>query len=333
MKMKLPLLVGLASLAALVGVQAQSAVTDPVGYITSTIGASKISLIAPSLVNKSEFAGVPASAPAGSTVTFAAGTALPTFAANAFFLEIASTGWWSSISSNTATSVTTSDPIPAGSATERMIIRKHVTLNSFLGANAAGLAAGSDPAAADVVQFWNPVTQSPSQQYFYAGTAQGVAPGFYTENGDLTGTTVPDPVIEPGAGLLVTRRGASGATLVSTGYVKTTKTQIDLYPGINIVTPLRAVGAALSDINLNTGNVATGVKQGVDPAGADTVQLTVGGTQFFAADPVAAGVSGWFDENGTASNTTIVPEGQAVILSRRVATAGIWTSKEQPIAQ
>jgi hypothetical protein len=141
---------------------------------------------------------------------------------------------------------------------------------------------------------------------------------------------VADPIIEPGAGLLVTRRSATPTTLVHVGHVKTTKTQIDLFPGINIVNPLRAVGAPLSAINLNTGNTATGVQQGTEPSNADTVQLTVGATQFFAADP-AQGATGWFDENGTPVNDSVIKEGQAVILTRRVATPGIWTSSEQPV--
>lgn len=330
MKNKISLLVGLASLAAIVGVQAQSAVTDPVGYITSTIRPSALTLIAPCLVNKNEFVGVPASAPVGSTVTFASTAALPTLAPNQFYLEIASTGWWSTITSNTATTVTTLDAIPAGSTALQMIVRKHVTLNSYLGANSAGLTAGLDPSSADVIQFWNPVTQKPSIQYFYAGAAQAVPPGYYTENGEQTGVDVPDPIIEPGAGLLVTKRGAGTASLVSVGYVKPTKTEIDLYPGLNIVTPLRAVGANFDSINLDTGNVATGVKRGTDPASADTVQLTVGGTQYFAADPAVA--TGWFDENGNPSGTTVIPEGVAVILTRKTPTPGTWTSTAQPIA-
>ncbi len=331
MKYKLPFLVGFASLAALVGVQAQTAVTDPVGYITSNVAPSQISLVAPSLVEKTEFTGVPASAPVGSTVTFAPSTTLPVFAVNQYYLEVMSTGWWSTISGNTATTVTTVDAIPGGAATEKFVIRKHVTLNSFLGANSIGLAAGTEASVADVVQFWNPVTQSPSGQYFYAGAAQAVPPGWYTENGELTGTDVADPIIEPGAGLLVTRRGATPTSLVSVGYVKTTKTQIDLYPGINVVTPLRAVGAPLSGINLDTGNTATGVLQGSDPASADTVQLSVGGIQYFAGVP-ANGNVGWFNENGDPSNAVVIPEGQATILTRRVATPGIWTSTEQPIS-
>ncbi|RYD28588.1 MAG: hypothetical protein EOP86_22900, partial [Verrucomicrobiaceae bacterium] len=65
MKYKLSLLVGLASLAALVGATAQTAVTDPVGYITTSLAPNAAgtttgadTLVSPTLVGKTEFAGV-----------------------------------------------------------------------------------------------------------------------------------------------------------------------------------------------------------------------------------------------------------------------------------
>ena len=59
MKHHLSLIIGAASLAVAAGSHAQTATTDPVGYITVNVrgSASGLSFISPSLVNKVEFAG------------------------------------------------------------------------------------------------------------------------------------------------------------------------------------------------------------------------------------------------------------------------------------
>ena len=124
MKYKLPLLVGLASLAALVGVQAQTAVTDPVGYITIPIaGNSSASafgadtLISPTLIGKTEFAGTVSVAPSGSTLTVAA--ALPANVVVGQVAELkggAKEGFWSTVTavSGDRLSITLADAVPAG---------------------------------------------------------------------------------------------------------------------------------------------------------------------------------------------------------------------------
>ncbi|MES2705387.1 MAG: hypothetical protein V4726_02180 [Verrucomicrobiota bacterium] len=336
MKHKLSLLVGLASLAALVGATAQtSAVTDPVGYITidvaaNTGGSGKLTLISPTLVEKNEFAGTGVVAANNLSVTFT-GTTFA-FAPNAYYLEVADTGFWTTITASTATSVTLQFPLPAGASASKLIIRKHATITSFLGANnAIGLKTGGDAVTADVVQFWNPTAQSLGAQYFYAGATEGVPPGWYTENGELLGTDVPDVAIFPGSSLVVTRRPNTATSLVSVGYVKTTPTQIPLVKGINIVGPMKATGTTLADSGLNTGNIATGLQQGTDAVNADTVQLAIAGIQYFAADP-ASGITGFVDENGDPpAPTALVKEGSGMIITRKPATAAVWTSPKTTV--
>src|SRR5262245_28940064 len=121
MKTTLSLLTGVASLAALLsGAAAQTATTDPVGYITinvnggGTNAAPVFSNISPTLVNKVDFAGAVLTA-AGTTLNF---TGTP-FTANAFnqvsptqpayYIEVTNgsgEGVWSNIASNTTSAVT-----------------------------------------------------------------------------------------------------------------------------------------------------------------------------------------------------------------------------------
>lgn len=338
MKTTLSVLLGAFSL--LSGANAQIAYTDPVGYVTSVAGATSgptLSLVSPALVEKIDLTAVPTAAAVGSgSLTFAGG--VPSVTAGSHYIENSDTGWWADIQSATATVVT----LPAGvtvptgtAATSKFNIRKHVTLTSYFGNdNKMGLVTGTSADAADVVQFWNSTTQSLGSQYFYAGAAEGVTPGWYDENGGRLGGDVADPVIAPGEGLVVTRRFAGEKKLVHVGHVKLTPTAIDLTPGINIVSALRAVGPGLGDVNLDTGAIATGLKRGTEPGDSDTVQVAVGGTQYFAGPATSADTTGFFDENGAPSGASpLLTEGQAVIITRRASSGnGVWTSKKQPVS-
>jgi hypothetical protein len=335
MKLKLPLLVGLASLAALIGVQAQSAVTDPVGYITHTInpaiGSKADTLIAPALVNKNDFVGTSSAPAAGSAVINFSGS-VPVGLGTASYLEITTgpqEGWWASILSSTATSITLDTNVPASATGNLSVaIRKHMTLDGFLGStNAAGLDSGTTLDDADEVQTLNPVTGSVTG-YFYASLADvGGDPllvGWYTGSGSPAGAVV----IEPGVALQVRHKLATTLSLVSVGYVKKTKTQVDLVTGDNWVTPMRATGVTLANSGLDTGIITTGVDQGSSLDDADELQFLNPNqsiTSYFAAEFAAVGVNGWFTGAGGDANAINIAEPVGVIVRRKVSSPATWT--------
>ena len=332
MKYKLPLLVGLASLAALVGVQAQTAVTDPVGYITTTIanqvgGLRGETFVGPTLVNKVEFSGAVATA-SGTTLNF---TGTP-FAAGQFggangphYLEITngttSEGVWSDITATTASSITLLDNLSSfvAAGTTTVKIRKHHTIGSYFGAtNTVGLQAGASLAAADQLVILDPSTQLPKIVFY---STDEFAPGWV----DSSFNPVSDFVLAPGQGILVKRVGGTSAgtlPFVQTGYVKTGATVLPIEPGENVVSIPNAVGVTLAASGL--GSVIT---QGASLSTADQVVVNTGNntfdTLFFSTDEFAAG---WVDASFNPKGTTLLKEGTAVLIKNTVTpTAFNWT--------
>lgn len=317
---------------------ADAAATDPVGYIThniagGTVASPGFTFVSSTLVNADAFAGASTNNPSGTAVISAAG--LPAGLDSSYYVEIssgASEGWWSTVVSVAGTDVTVADNFPAGLAVgTTFTIRKHQTLKGLLGSNAPGLDTGLSLDDADEVQLLNPATQV-AAAYFYAVVADGApADGWYSAAGNPSDNVV----IEPGSSALVKRKFGAAKTFTSSGSVKVTKTQVDIFPGDNWVSTMRATGVTIGAMNLDTGNTATGVQRGVDLS-VDELQIT-GLDQitkaFFAADPVLApGFSGWYDGGGNDSNATLLLEDQGALVKRKLASPAIWTVPAQPIA-
>ena len=327
MKMKFPLLVGLASLAALVGVQAQSAVTDPVGYITITLNPSTsgYSAISPTLVNKTEFAGMASTVTA--TTIGLTGLTAGAFASG-FWVEVtngAGEGAWTNITANTATQITVSDNMTpfmtAGTSTVK--IRKHVTVADFFGAtNSAGLLPGGDAGTADEVFFIEPGgNPALTTEVFYDGAA-------WTDLNFNPAATKP---IEPGQGLLVARKTATPKSFVYTGYVKTGKSMIQIAQGANVVSIPSAVGYTLATSNLRgvTNSNGAGVQNGGDAGTADEVFLfdvsPTGRSHFFDAT--------WNDIDFNPADTKVLKEGSAAyVIHKAPGTSYNWVAPAVVIA-
>lgn len=328
MKYKTSLLVGLASLAALVGAIADTAVTDPVGYITINVsGVTKgYSAIAPTLVNKTEFAGV-VSASTGTTLTLTGAALTANGFASGYWVEVTNgtgEGAWTNITANTANTITVADNmsafITAGTSTVK--IRKHVTVADFMGAsNSAGFKSGADAGAADEIFFLEP-GGNPAQttEVFFDGTAWN----------DLDFNPAATKPIEPGQGLLVARKVATPLSFVFTGYVKTGKTMAQVATGANVVAIPSAVGFTLDDSKLRTGSDTTGVAAGGDAGTADEV---------FLFDTSSTGVSHFFD--GTAWNdidfnpagTKLMKEGTAAYVIRKAGRPSFnWVAPAVTVA-
>lgn len=344
MKTKLSLIISATTLAAVSGSYAQTAVTDPVGYITHPINAAvsatipSVTLVAATLVNKTDFAAVTVNAGGTASVEATGATA---GLDESSYLEIKSgpnEGWWSTIQSSTAGTITTKDALPASAgAGTSFIVRKHMTILGLMGANAAGLDTGTGTDNADEVQILDSgSTPQAVRSYFYATGADGAPTDGWFDPG---GGSADNVAIVPGTAVQVVRKLTSGASMISVGHVKTTKTQIDVFTGTNWIAPMRATGVTLGASGFNTGVTTTGVLQGTSTADADEIQFLLapsGGSQalltFFAADAAATGASGFFDPGTNPQDDKNVPEYEGVILSRKSPTAAILTVPAVTIA-
>ena len=346
MKLNLSFLTGIASLATLLsGAFADSAVTDPVGYITINVaadtsgGSGTLSLVAPSLIRSTDFSGTPSADPSGlSTVTFS--STLPAIATpGAYYAEIttkdhANEGFWATLTAATANSITLSKPVPAGSTGVSIAIRKHQTITSFGGTtNSLNLDPGEDTGSADTIQLLN--NGIPGVQYFFGDVALGASAVWYDENGSVLGVDIADPIIPPGQGVIITRRKNTSTSGVLVGSVKTTKTQISVAPGLQILDLNRAVGVDFATSGLDTGNAATGLLRGEDTGGADFMEfiprLLATDVAYFAAPADTA--LGIVNQDGESKGTTVVPEGKAVLLTRKAAAGnGTFTINRPTIA-
>ena len=354
MKLNLSIFTGVASLAALMsGAFADTATTEPVGYVTSEISAvanGAQTFVAPALTNKAEVVAPTTNNPSSSnTLTFAA--ALPAgITTGQYYAEIKSgsgEGWWSSIATidGPRTTITTDGNLPAGLAVGAIItIRKHVTIDDFFGAtNSAGLSDVANPDGFDSIEILDPVSQE-TDLYVWVTTASGVATnGWYNfVSNALEGPTA---IIYPGASVRVTvaKSGAQNKKLVSVGHVKTNKTQVPIYPNDNWVAPMRATGVTLGDSGLDTGSVTTGLKQ-EDGTGVgdflNTLPLNQVAQSYVALTPALAAQVDPLQPNGffnfvtqAASNSINIPEGTGVVILRQVANgSGIWTVPAPTIA-
>ena len=332
MKNKLSILIGAISLAAAAGASAQTAVTDPVGYITVTVNgsASGLSFIAPTLVNKIEFAGATTTT-TGTTINFS-GTPLTAGAYGpGFYVEVSTggvPGSWSSIASNTANSITTTTDISNGLAAGATVrIRKHVTVGDFFGAtNSAGLKSGEEINAADEVRILDATTKAIKKVFFYNdGTTTAWFDEDFTEAQNL--------VIPPQQGVFIVRKLATPVSFVRVGSVKTGPTALPVQAGLNIMAVTRAVGASFTLGNSALKTPTGGVQSGEELNTADVIRIAQPSgalKNFFHYNDGTT--ASWFDEDFNDATAVQLKEGTSFILVRKPNTGFVWTVPAEPIA-
>jgi len=302
-----------------------TAYTTPVGYITNTVAASGDTYLSPTLVQPLTFSGVSSGAPTLKTITFAG--SVPTNLDGTSLIEItsgASEGWWSTIVSSTATTIVVSDNFPSGiGSAVNVAVRKHNTVKTYLGANAAGLT-DYDGIATDYdeVQVLNPLDGSVKGFAYVTAANLGAAEGAWL---DLSTSDVADgTVIEPGYSVKIKRAKSTSLSVVATGTVKTTKTQVDLYPNYNWVGTQIASGKTFDAMNFNTQLVSY---DGVSP-NYDELQI-VNADQTTTAYAAADGGNGLTMYNLATGNedgsTTVFNAGSGAILKRMGSAASTIT--------
>jgi len=246
-----------------------TAYTTPVGYITHTVAgnltndpAGYDTFISPTLVQPSVFTGQTTIATAGATATFSG--SVPTGLDSSYIVEIsagADEGWWSRVASSTATTIVSANAFPVTAGTNvKMTVRKLTTINQFLGENTIGLT-GSDS-----VLVLDPAAQQVSFIVYTAGEWQN----FVTEANEDN-----RPIL-PGTSIVVRRFAATGLSLVSSGEVKMTKTEVDVSPQDNWLGQPLATGGTLGSMNFKTEILTTDSLRILAPDQTSTFYVSVG---------------------------------------------------------
>lgn len=312
---------------------AQTAATDPVGFISVNVGAGSptlptLSLISPTLLRPVEWQG--AATISGTTVTVA-GTpwTAAQFGTNGqYFVEIATgttPGAWTDIQSSTTNTLTTLDNISAfAGASPTVRIRKHTKLTDFLGVNnSAGLLGGTSMATADEVLVYDGTNYV--RYWYYDGSDSQGAAGWRNESSQSAANVV----IAPNEGIVVRRRGSTPVNFTALGSVKTGNTLVPVQAGLNVVGAISAKGLTLATSGLYTGNASTGLRGSTSPATADEVTIySPAGQKIYwyydASD--SAGAAGWYDYNYQLSNSVSIAPGSSVVIKRRApGVAFNWT--------
>jgi uncharacterized protein (TIGR02597 family) len=310
---------------------AQTASTDPVGFITVSVSGGtptlpKLSLVAPTLLRPIEWQG--AATVSGTTVTV---TGTPWTAAQfgtngQYFVEIASgtkPGAWTDIQSNGTGTLTTLDNLTAFAGANATIrIRKHTKLVDFLGANnSAGLLGGTSQAVSDEVLVYDGTTYA--TYWYYNGTPGA---GWYDDNF----ASAANAIIAPNEGVVIRRRGNTTISFQSIGSVKTGDTLFPISSGLNVLGNIAAKGITLATSGLYTGNATTGLKGATSQAFADEVILYIAGTPanywyYDGSDNGGAG-AGWYDSNFQPAGTTSIPPGASLVVKRKAPNVAFnWT--------
>lgn len=302
-----------------------TAYTTPVGYVTSFIGPNAsgnsegaTTMISSSLVNPTVFAASASIAPTGSVVTFASG--VPADLDSTYMLEITDgtqEGWWSAVSASNSSlnTITVNDALPASlPAGVKVSVRKFTTVQDVFGDNTPGLAPFSNTQPFDNIQILDPETQA-ATTIIYVGNRWEDA---------VSEEPAGSVIIYPGTAALVIHRANTTLPVVVSGTVKTTKTQVDIFPADNWLGQARATGGTFGQMALGTQLLpATDV--------AAVIGLDTGGGQ---SAPTFVRVGSQMENAVTEdpADNELISEGAGYILSRTAGAASIITIPAQTVA-
>jgi uncharacterized protein (TIGR02597 family) len=201
-------------------------------------------------------------------------------------------------------------------------IRRHMTLASLFGPNnEAGLLAGQNPSQADNIQIFDPATQG-TYTYFYSSVSGFT--GWYRSDYTPAGSVI----IDPEQGLMMRRRGNGDLLFHVSGATKTSSTLAPVLAGYNLVGTLQGnKNLKLSELNLYTGDAATGLAGGNNMSAADNLLImspdSTLATYFYSN---FSGFEGWYNASFASANNVTIPSGSAFFINRK-STSGpfYWT--------
>jgi hypothetical protein len=231
-------------------------------------------------------------------------------------------GYMADITQTDAATKTLSYPgtLPAGVAVgSKFKIRKHLTLADVFGANnQAGLLAGSSPAQADNVLLHVPETQR-TLCFFYSSVPGYI--GWYRDDYSPANNTV----IYPEQGLMIRRKITGNVVLYLCGATQNGLIRAPVYNGFNLLGTLKTTTSLqLSQLNLYTGDLNTGLAPASNPADADNVILVNPDSTtticFYSNYP---GYVGWYDSTFQPAATVAVAPGTPFFVQRK-ASRGLF---------
>jgi hypothetical protein len=312
--------------------------TNPVGFINITVQGGSvaqpaINVISPTLTNPIAFQSTVASV-SGTTITIngASFTANQFNGANGeFYVEdvAASQGGAGVLADITATgsnSVTTAQNISSlVTVGDTIVIRQHITINQFLGAqNTYGLlGSNSDATTADDILIFSGTT--PSTYWYYTGTPPSLSDAgwydvFFNPAGSVT--------IAPSEAVVIQRRGAGNVIITSTGAVKTGNTLFPVVAGANYLGTVSAQGLTLATSGLYNGN--SGIKGSAsDATTSDQVLLYSAGALntywYYTGTPPSLSDAGWYDVFFNPAGNVSLSPGAGMIVNRIEGGPFNWT--------
>ncbi len=349
----------LASLGALLvassSARADSVVTDPVGYVNTTINgtggttSSAITIVGLSVTQPISFQGTVGSYDGSTKVLTPANGSFTTDQFNgangAFFVEITSgtqAGLLTDITATTTSTITTADDISSAiGGGESFKIRKHWTLQNVFGPNnntngLVLLGTGATSSAADEVLLYDRATSQYVTYYYKMGGVFG-GDGWRTTSGsDPLAMDVSGTVLRVTDGAIIRRKLSAAVTLSLPGAVKLGPTERIIFPGLNLCGDLYASDTTLANSGLyDPAHPETSLQSGPTSSSADQVLLYDGSqyvTYYYKVGGVFGG-DGWRSTSGgnplaTDVSNTSLPAGNGVIIRRVASRAFLWTAPQ-----
>jgi len=321
---------------------AQTATTDPVGFVTIAIagggaqGAPVYTFASLGLLNPVAFQSTTTSVGGDAAIVDSAATwtdgLYNTNGANpSHFVEVTSgpgAGTKYDITGTVQATKTLNliGPLLAGITSGASYkIRPHWTLAGVFGAtNQNGLSGGNINSADQILLYRG----SGFVTYYYQTSGAG-GQGWRKKGDSFTDAS--SSVIYPDDGILIARQQNASVSLTINGAVKTGQTSIPVVSGYSLLGNVYAAGMTLSSSNLYTGDSATGIASG-NINTADQV-LFWNGTGFdtYYYQTSGAGGTGWRKKGDsfTEAQNTAIPVGAALFLSRAGAPFN-WVAPQSP---
>ena len=345
-KIQIAGLTALTLLGSLTTSQAQSATTDPVGYITINIkghgGTSTQGITVPriSLVGQQEYSSSTSAFTRGATniltdssAAFAVGDYINNTHVS-HYIEITSGPHAGTISWITAsaggTTLETNDDLSFIADNSSYTIRKAFTISDLFETIPTALTGAGSQSSADEVQILDASTGEYSS-FWYKSAGLGVT-GWQTTKS--TATPPAEYALFPTDGILILRKQEADTSVVVTGSVKLSDTLTEIEGnGYNLLSPLVPVEQITpANSGLYTGLATTGLTAAGSQASADEILIY---------DPTSKSyISFWYKNTGlgetgwqVAGETTTIldpanyafPKGSAIFVYRKAAQGFTWT--------